>query len=242
MDIVFAAAIARDAKSLEADVTVRVDVASRGCGAFFRHVFRQKRCWFSLGSGKIQENPSNQFLCLRHTGSPVTKPTNYPHDSHFVIRTVRVHSHAPFETNFRSGHFLCNPYYAILISTTVFAVTWSGRGGARATNEDSNASLDPPTAALLVMSAAGTDERAPLLLGADAASSGWGWRKRALATIAIVGTLAACACAVAATGETPIDPQTTHASPSTSLPSIRVARSCPRSRRARHVARIPPHP
>ena len=91
-------------------------------------------------------------------------------------------------------------------STTVFAVTWSGRGGARATNEDSNASLDPPTAALLVMSAAGTDERAPLLLGADAASSGWGWRKRALATVAIVGTLAACACAVAATGETLIDP------------------------------------
>ena len=87
------------------------------------------------------------------------------------------------------------------------AVTCSGRGGARAKNEDSNASFDPPTGALLVMSAAGTDERAPLLLGADAASGGWGWRKRALAGLAILGTVAACVCAVAATGA-PLLPST----------------------------------
>jgi hypothetical protein len=177
-------------------------------GHSFGTFFGKNVVGFLLVREKSKKNPSNQFLCLRHTGSPVTKPTNSPHVSHFVIRTVRVHSHTPFETNFRSGHFLCNPYTTVhdTHSTTVFAVTWSGRGGARATNEDSNASLDPPTAALLVMSAAGTDERAPLLLGADAASSGWGWRKRALATVAIMGTLAACACAVAATGETLIDP------------------------------------
>lgn len=186
MDIVFAAAIARDAKSLEADVTVRVP--SRGCGGIISARFSAKTLLvFSQVREKSKKNPSN-------------------HVSYFAIRTARVHSHAPFETNFRSGHFLCNPYSTRYYSTTVFAVTWSGRGGARATNEDSNASLDPPTAALLVMSAAGTDERAPLLLGADAASSGWGWRKRALATVAIMGTLAACACAVAATGETLIDP------------------------------------
>ena len=39
-------------------------------------------------------------------------------------------------------------------------------------------------------------------LGADAASGGWGWRKRALAGLAILGTVAACVCAVAATGAT----------------------------------------
>ena len=212
-------------------------------GHSFGTFFGKNVVGFLLVREKSKKNPSNQFLCLRHTGSPVTKPTNSPHVSYFVIRTVRVHSHAPFETNFRSDAIFCvTPTVHDTHYTTVFAVTWSGRGGARATNEDSNASLDPPTAALLVMSAAGTDERAPLLLGADAASSGWGWRKRALATVAIVGTLAACACAVAATGETLIDPKTTHNSPSTPLPSICVARSCPRSRRARHVARIPPHP
>jgi hypothetical protein len=53
MDIVFAAAIARDAKSLEADVTVRV--ASPGCGALFRHVFGKNVVGFLFGSGKIQE-------------------------------------------------------------------------------------------------------------------------------------------------------------------------------------------
>jgi hypothetical protein len=108
MDIVFAAAIARDAKSLEADVTVRVP--SRGCGGIISARFSAKTLLvFSQVREKSKKNPSNQFLCLRHTGSPVTKPTNSPHVSYFVIRTVRVHSHAPFETNFRSGHFLCNP-------------------------------------------------------------------------------------------------------------------------------------
>jgi hypothetical protein len=62
MDIVFAAAIARDAKSLEADVTVHV--ASPGCGALFRHVFRQKRCWFSgFGKNPRKIRPTNFFAC-----------------------------------------------------------------------------------------------------------------------------------------------------------------------------------
>ena len=132
-------------------------------------------------------------------------------NSYFSIRNrmrSRLHS---FETNFRaflSRPLLCN-IYGVHIWTfpSPRAVTCSGRGGARAKNEDSNASVDPPTGALLVMSAAGTDERAPLLLGADAASGGWGWRKRALAGLAILGTVAACVCAVAATGA-PLLPST----------------------------------
>lgn len=138
---------------------------------------------------------------------------------------------------------LCN-IYGVHIWTfpSLRAVTCSGRGGARAKNEDSNASFDPPTGAPLVMSAAGTDERAPLLLGADAASGGWGWRKRALAGLAILGTLAACVCAVAATGAPLLPSKIARASRPPSLPSIRALRSSRPSRRARRAEREPPPP
>jgi len=63
MDIVFAAAIARDAKSLEADVTVRVP--SRGCGGIISARFPAKTLlvfsWFGKNPRKIR--PTNFFAC-----------------------------------------------------------------------------------------------------------------------------------------------------------------------------------
>jgi hypothetical protein len=61
MDIVFAAAIARDAKSLEADVTVRV--ASPGCGGIISARFSAKTLLvFSQVREKSKKNPSKKCL------------------------------------------------------------------------------------------------------------------------------------------------------------------------------------
>ena len=155
----------------------------------------------------------------------------------------RLHSFNPIsELFFRVVCCVCNIYVRsthLDVPLRFGAITCSGRGGARAKSEDSNACFDPPTGARLVMSAAGTDERAPLLLGADAASGGWGWRKRALAGLAILGTVAACVCAVAATGA-PLLPSTiARASRPASLPSIRALRSSRPSRRASRAEREP---
>ena len=202
MDIVLTA-IARDAKKRRGDVTA-CDVASRVLlcpkatffGAFCVVDFFSNFC--KTGSQPcFEQDECAIFVIIR------TKVFLNSQPYAFTVTFVR----------YQFPSFLSRP---LCVTSTEYtsgrslgfaAVTCSGRGGARAKNEDSNASVDPPTGALLVMSAAGTDERAPLLLGADAASGGWGWRKRALAGLAILGTVAACVCAVAATGATLLPPK-----------------------------------